>query len=697
MNSAAPDAARSSAGSTPQARAAAPHATQLPDYAALRPQDIEPMVRECVARVRSTLEQVCAPDGPAQPGWDDLVEPLQLATESLGRAWGMVSHLHAVVDTPELRRAFNEMLPRVTEVWTELGADPRLYARYRALRDGGGFAALTPLRRRIVEHALRDLRLSGAELSGQAHARYAAIEQRSAELEQAFSEHLLDATDAFTLRADAHQVEGLPQDLLQAAREAAGDDSGYVFTLHQPSYVPLMQQARDRELRQAMYRAYVTRASELGDPRLDNSDIMAELLALRFEQARLLGFGDFAELSLQPKMADSPRQVEDFLLDLARRARPYAERDLRELREFAAAQLGLAELQAWDIAFASERLREQRFDYSEQELRQYFTEPRVLAGLFELVRRLFGVRVLEQPAHGAWHPDVRLWRVERGDGELVGHFYTDLYARAGKRGGAWMDDARGRWQRPDGTLQTPVALLTCNFARGIGARPALLSHDDVQTLFHEFGHALHHLLTRVDELAASGLSGVEWDAVELPSQFLENYCWEWEVLRELGCHVDTGEALPRAMFERMLAARNFQSGMHTLRQVECSLFDLRVHRDLREFTAQAVADVAAQVRDEVAVVFAPEFSRFQHSFSHIFAGGYAAGYYSYKWAEVLSADAYAHFEEHGVLDPDTGARFRDEILARGSSRDAIESFRAFRGRDPNIDALLRHRGMAGHG
>ncbi|MDE2119288.1 MAG: M3 family metallopeptidase [Betaproteobacteria bacterium] len=668
-------------------------AAELPAFAALRPEHIEPAVRELVERVRRALEQVCAADRAAT--WDDLVEPLQLATEALSRAWGMVGHLHSVLDTPELRAAYNDMLPLVTQVWTELGADPRLNARYEALHASPGFATLDPLRRRIVEHALRDFRLSGAQLQGEAHARFADIEQRSAELEQMFSEHLLDATDGFSLRAREQQLAGLPDDVVQAAREAAGDQGGWLFTLHQPSYVPVMQHARDRELREAMYRAYVTRASELGDARLDNSKVMAELLALRHEQARLLGFQDFAELSLQPKMADSPDQVEKFLLDLARRARPHAERDLRELREFAASELGLPQLQAWDMAFASERLRERRYDYSEQELREYFTEPQVLQGLFELVQRLFGVRVTEQAATQAWHPDVRLWRIEHADGSLAGHFYTDLYARAGKRGGAWMDDARSRWLRPDGALQTPVALLTCNFAKGVAGRPALLSHDDVQTLFHEFGHGLHHLLTRVDELAASGLSGVEWDAVELPSQFLENFCWEWEVLRSIGRHAATGEALPRDMFDRMLAARNFQAGMQTLRQVEFSLFDLRVHRGLPQYTAAAIADVASRVRDEVAVVFPPDFARFQHSFSHIFAGGYAAGYYSYKWAEVLSADAFAQFEEHGVFDPDTGARFRDEILARGGSRDALESFRAFRGRDPSIDALLRHQGMAG--
>jgi oligopeptidase A len=419
------------------------------------------------------------------------------------------------------------------------------------------------------------------------------------------------------------------------------------------------------------------------------------LLALRHEEARLLGYTTYAELSLEPKMADSPAQVEGFLLDLARRARPYAQQELADLRAFAAEHLDLPELAPWDITYASERLREARYAYSEQEVKQYFTEPQVLSGLFELVQTLFGVRIQEDvTGRGtAWHPDVQLWRVETPQGHLVGQFYTDLHARPGKRSGAWMDDARARWLRPGGQIQSPVALLTCNFAAGVGGNPALLTHDDVQTLFHEFGHGLHHLLTQVDDIAASGISGVEWDAVELPSQFMENFCWEWDVLHKLTCHIDSGAPLPRALYNRMLAARNFQAGLQTLRQVEFSLFDLRLHHGLSNFTPQAVADVAAALRQEVSVVFPPDFYRFQHSFSHIFAGGYAAGYYSYKWAEVLSADAYAQFEEQGVLDASIGARFRDEILARGSSRPALESFRAFRGRDPNIEALLRHQGM----
>ena len=669
----------------------------LPAYDQVRPEHVKPAITRLIGEARAALTQVTDPATPAT--WAAVVDPLNLATERLSHAWGMVGHLNAVADTPELRTAFNAMLPEVTEFWTELGLDTGLHAQYKRLSESVEFTHLSTTRQRIISHALRDFRLSGAELQGEARQRYAQIQERSAELAQIFSEHLLDATNAATIDASTAEADGIPADVLQVAREAAATlgKSDYVFTLHQPSYVPVMQYGKNRSLRERIYRAYVTRASDLGDATLDNSAPMAELLQLRDEEARLLGFSSFAELSLAPKMADSAAQVEHFLLDLAQRARPHAERDLADLRAFATENLGLPELASWDIAFASERLREHRYDYSEQEVKPYFTEPQVLKGLFALVQTLFGVHIVEAPTPcGTWHPEVKLWDVLTPQGQGIGQFYTDLHARAGKRSGAWMDDARSRWLRPGqagACLQTPIALLTCNFAAGVGGQPALLTHDDVQTLFHEFGHGLHHLLTQVDELSASGISGVEWDAVELPSQFMENFCWEWEVLQRLTRHADTGASLPRTLFERMLAARNFQAGMQTLRQIEFSLFDLQLHHNLRSFTPQTVADVAVAVRRKVAVLFPPDFYRFQHSFSHIFAGGYAAGYYSYKWAEVLSADAYAQFEENGVLDPRTGARFRDEILARGSSRPALESFRAFRGRDPQIDALLRHQGM----
>ncbi len=668
--------------------------TGLPDYAAVRPEHVGPAIDALIAEADATLRQVAAPDTP--PTWQAMVEPLEAATERLGRAWGVVSHLNAVADTPELRAAYNAALPQVTEFWTRLGQDEGLLRQYQRLHDGPDVARLTPTRQRIVEHALRDFRLGGALLQGEARTRYAQIQERLAELSQSFSEHVLDATAAHADYATVDEVAGIPDDALQAAREAAQRDGrdGYKFTLHYPSYLPVMQHADHRPLRERLYRAYVTRASELGDARFDNSAIMAEILTLRREEAHLLGYADFAEVSLEPKMADTPAQVLQFLRDLASRARPFAEHDLDTLRAFARDALGLPDLEAWDVSWASEKLRQSRYALSEQEVRQYFTLPTVMAGLFRVIETLFRVAITRVPGDiQAWHPDVALYRIDAADGTLVGHFYVDLHARDGKRSGAWMDHVRSRWLDPDGRLQTPVATLTCNFPSPVGGKPALLSHDDVQTLFHEFGHGLHHLLTRVDDIAVSGISGVEWDAVELPSQLMENFCWEWEVLHFLTAHVDTGAPMPRELFDKLIAARNFQSGMKTLRQVEFSLLDMRLHHALATFTANAIAELVDDNRREVAVLQPPPFNRFLHSFSHIFAGGYAAGYYSYKWAEVLSADAYERFEEEGPLNPEVGRSYHDAILAVGGSRDAMESFKAFRGRAPRIDALLRHGGM----
>ncbi len=668
--------------------------TGLPAFADIRPEHVTPALDVLLADARAALERVVGDDVPAD--YDAMSAVLDVATERLGRAWGAVNHLNHVADTPELRAAYNANLPRVTEFHTALGADERLYAKYKALAAGPGAAALTPARRRALDNALRDFVLSGAELQGEAKERFAQIQERCAELHQAFSEHVLDATDRFALYVDPARLDGVPADVVEAAREQAakdGRDGQAKLTLHMPSYLPVMQYGTDRALREELYRAYVTRASEFGDPALDNSAIMRELLQLRHEEARLLEHETYAHLSLVPKMADSPEQVLAFLRDLARRARPYAERDLAELREFAARELGLADLQPWDLAFASERLKQARYAFSDQEVKQYFTEPRVLDGLFRIVETLFEVAIRPDEAP-VWHPSVRFYRVER-DGELVAQFYLDPYARNGKRPGAWMDDVRGRWARPDGEpgagVQTPVAHLVCNFAPPVGDRPALLTHDDVTTLFHEFGHGLHHMLTRVEDLGVAGISGVEWDAVELPSQFMENFCWEWDVLRRLTAHVDTGEPLPRALFDKMIAAKNFQSGLQTLRQVEFALFDMRVHHE--PDAAERLQAIIDEVRDEVAVVPRVPFNRFQHTFSHIFAGGYSAGYYSYKWAEVLSADAWSAFEEAGVFDAETGRRYRREILEAGGSRRAIENFVAFRGREPVIDALLRHQGM----
>jgi oligopeptidase A len=662
--------------------------TGLPLFDVIRPEHVSPAVDTLLADASAALERAVGPGVPAD--YDALSAVLDVATEKLGRAWGAVSHLNAVADTPELRAAYNENLPKVTEFYTRLGADERLYAKYKALHQSPAAAILSPARRKALSNAMRDFVLSGAELQGADKERFAAIQARLAELSQTYSEHVLDATDAFAYYASEAELDGVPDDVKQASRAAAQAEGkeGHKLTLHMPSYLPVMQYATQRALRERLYTAYITRASELGEPARDNSAVMREILALRQEEAQLLGYRNFAELSLVPKMADTPQQVGEFLRDLARRGRPHAEKDLAELREFAAGELGIAELQAWDMAFASERLKEARYAFSDQEVKMYFTEDKVLAGLFKIIETLFDVAIRPDGAP-TWHPAVRFFRIERG-GELIGQFYLDPYARNGKRPGAWMDDVRGRWKRPEGRLQTPVAHLVCNFAAPVNGKPALLTHDEVTTLFHEFGHGLHHMLTRVDDIGVAGISGVEWDAVELPSQFMENFCWEWDVVKHMTAHVDTGAPLPRELFDKMLAAKNFQSGLQMLRQVEFSLFDMRLHAE----PGSEVMPVLQQVREEVAVVRPPAFNRFAHAFSHIFAGGYAAGYYSYKWAEVLSADAYSAFEEAGVFDPATGRRYREAILEAGGSRPAIESFKAFRGREPRIDALLRHQGMA---
>ena len=668
----------------------------IPLFDQIKPEHVSPAIDVLLAQAEAALDKVTGPDVPAD--YDALSLMLDVATETLGRAWGAVGHLNSVADTAELRAAYNENLPRMTEFYTRLGADERLYAKYKALALSEQGLTLSAPRKRALDNALRGFVLGGAELQGAAKERFAAIQEQQAALSQAFSEHVMDATDAFAHYASTEELAGVPQDVQDATRAAAqaeGKD-GHKLTLHMPSYLPVMQYATNRGLRETMYRAYSTRASEQGPAERDNSPLMQQIVALRQEEAQLLGYGSFADVSLVPKMASNPQQVIDFLRDLAKRARPFAEKDMAEMRDFAKTECGLADLQAWDVAFVSEKLKEARYAFSDQEVKQYFTEPTVLKGLFGLIETLFDVTISPDTAP-VWHESVRFFRIERR-GELIGQFYLDPYARSGKRPGAWMDDVRGRWKRPDtNQTQTPVAHLVCNYAAGVGGKPALLTHDDVTTLFHEFGHGLHHMLTKVDDIGVAGISGVEWDAVELPSQFMENFCWEWDVVQKLTHHVDTGESLPRALFDKMTAAKNFQSGMMTLRQIEFSLFDMRLHAEVgQEQRVQAVLD---EVRQEVAVNIPPSFNRFQHSFSHIFAGGYAAGYYSYKWAEVLSADAYAAFEEaadgqSGVLNVDVGRRYREAILEAGGSRSAMENFKAFRGREPQIDALLRHQGMS---
>jgi oligopeptidase A len=664
----------------------------LPRFAEFKPELVAPAIDQLLAENRALVERASGPDVP--PTWSDFVQPLEDANERLHRAWGIVGHLNAVMNNPELREAYNSNLPKVTQYYTELGQHPGLFAKFKALRSGPDFEGLSRAQKKIVENELRDFRLGGAELPPAKQTRFKEISERLSQLSSRFSDNLLDATNAFAYFVTAPtEAAGIPEDVLAAAREAAQADGrpGWKFTLHAPSYLPVMQYADNRGLRELMYRGYVTRASEFGKPEWDNTPLIAEILGLRQEQARLLGFPDYTAYSLEPKMADSPRQVLDFLNELAARAKPYAERDLKEATEFARAELGLGKLEAWDLAYASEKLRARRYAFSDQEVKQYFPETRVLPGMFKLVETLYGLKI--EPAQGpVWHPDVRFYSIRDHAGVLVGQFYVDLYARPTKRGGAWMDETLTR-RLKEGRVQTPVAYLNCNFSAPVGGKPALFTHDEVSTLFHEFGHGLHHLLTRVDYLGVSGINGVEWDAVELPSQFMENFCWEWDVLRPMATHVDTGAPLPRALFDKMLAAKNFQSGMQTVRQLEFALFDLHLHHDYDPAGAQSALDLLNEVRRRVSVVFPPAYNRFPHNFSHIFSGGYAAGYYSYKWAEVLSADAYSLFEENGVLDPQTGQHFWNEILGMGGSRPALESFVAFRGREPKIDALMRHNGM----
>jgi len=663
----------------------------LPLFDQIKPEAIAPAVDELLANADSALETVTQPDFPSR--WDEIAKVLDVATERLGRAWGVVGHLNAVADTPELRAAYNAALPKVTEFWTRLGSDERLYAKYKAIDP----ASLRPDQRQAHKNAIRNFVLSGAELQGEAKKRFADIQERQAELSQKFSENALDATDSYAYYAKEDELAGVPEDVVHAARAAAQaeEKDGYKLTLKMPSYLPVMQFGHHRLLRERLYRAYVTRASDQGDPKFDNGALIREILALRQEEARLLGYKDFAEVSLVPKMAKSPEEVIRFLRDLAKRARPYAEKDVADMRAFAGEKLGIADPQAWDWSYIAEKLKEERYAFSEQEVKEYFTAPKVLAGLFKIIETLFEVDIRRDYAP-AWHTCVEFYRIERAS-RLVGQFYLDPAARNGKRGGAWMDDVRARWLRPDdGRLQTPVAHLVCNFAEGVDGKPPLLTHDDVITLFHESGHGLHHMLTQVDERDVSGISGVEWDAVELPSQFMENFCWEWGVLKHMTAHVDTGEPLPRELFDKMLAAKNFQSGLATLRQIEFALFDMLLHTE--HDPAEDFMPLLSRVRDEVAVLHPPPFNRMAHTFSHVFAGGYAAGYYSYKWAEVLSADAYAAFEEtagnDGVPSVETGRKYRQAILESGGSRPAMESFKAFRGREPTLDALLRHQGMA---
>ncbi len=664
----------------------------LPRYTDFTPKQVAPALDQLLTENRALIARLAADTAAAT--WANFVAPLADANERLHRTWGQVSHLNAVMNSPALREAYNAQLPHITQYHTELGQHAGLHRKFKTLHTDSGFTALSPAQQKIIDNELRDFRLGGADLGPAEKQRYTEISDRLSLLGSRFSDNLLDATNAWSHTVtDPAGLAGLPEDARAAAREAAAADqqAGWKFTLHAPSYMPILQYADDRALRERLYHAYVTRASEFGDAKLDNTPLIAEIVALRREIAQLLGFHNYAEYSLEPKMADSPAQVLEFLRELAQRAQPYARQDLAELEAFARETLGMAKLEAWDMAYAAEKLRGARYAFSENEVKQYFPETAVLPGMFKLIETLYGLTITASEAP-LWHPDVRFYAIRDRNDVLVGQFYLDLYARTSKRGGAWMDDAITRRATAQG-IQAPVAYLNCNFSPPIGGRPALFTHDEVITLFHEMGHGLHHLLTRVDDLGVSGINGVEWDAVELPSQFMENFCWEWDVVQPMTRHADSGQALPRALFDKMIAAKNFQSGLQTVRQIEFSLFDLRLHYDFDPAGTQTALQLLAAVRSEVAVILPPPYNRFPNNFSHIFAGGYAAGYYSYKWAEVLSADAYSLFEENGVLDPATGMHFWNEVLAVGGSRPALESFVAFRGREPKIDALLRHNGM----
>ncbi|MEQ1663148.1 MAG: M3 family metallopeptidase [Thiobacillus sp.] len=670
----------------------------LPRFAEFKPEFVTPAIDKLLADCRAAVARAMDAATPAE--WAAFVRPMDDANEKLSRAWGQVSHLHSVMDSPELREVYNENLPKETVYSAELGQNEALFAKFKALKAAPAYATLSTAQKKIVENELRDFRLGGAELPSDQKARFMAIQEELAALSAKFEENLLDATNDYALYIDdVSELAGLPADDMAAMRAAAEADSqpGWKITLHMPSYLPVMQYADSHALREILYRAYVTRASEFGKAELDNTPLISQILKLRREAAVMLGFKNYAEESLVSKMAETPADVLKFLSDLDARARPCAEKDVAELKAFAASELGITDLQAWDKAYVSEKLRVARYSFSDQEVKQYFPEPRVLAGLFKLVETLYGLHIRQDSAP-VWHPDVTFYTLTDHAGNKVGQFYLDLYARASKRGGAWMDDVITRRSLPSvdgsGSTQTPVAYLNCNFAPPVGDKPALFTHDEVITLFHETGHGLHHLLTQIEELGVSGINGVEWDAVELPSQVMENFCWEWDVLKHMTAHVESGEPLPSALFDKMLAAKNFQAGLDTLRQIELSTFDMRLHDDFDPNAGRSAMDLLNDIRKTTAVMMPPAYNRFPNNFSHIFAGGYAAGYYSYKWAEVLSADAYALFEENGVLSSEIGHRFWSEILAQGGARPALESFKAFRGREPTLDALLRHNGMA---
>jgi len=667
------------------------HFAGLPKFNEIKPEHVSPALDTLLNEGKQTIAALATSTD--DPTWQNFALKLEDLDEKISRAWSQVSHMNSVVNSPELREAYNENLAKLTDFYSDLAQDERLYAKYRAIQNSPDFAKLNSAQQKIIDNEVRDFKLGGAELAADQKARFKAINEELSKLAAKFEENVLDTTNEYALYVEnTFELTGIPEDVLQTAKDAADMDkkAGHKFTLHFPSYIPVLQYADNRSLRETLYRAYATRASEFGNIKFDNTPIITQLLKLRLESAQMLGFNNFSELSLATKMADTPKQVIEFLQTLASRAKPYAEQDMQELVAYAS-KLGIDDIQAWDVAYVSEKLREEKYAFSDLEVKQYFPEAKVMAGLFKVVETIFGVFVKKSNAP-TWHKDAHFYEITDHGGKLIGQFYLDLYARNNKRGGAWMDDAITRRIVGD-KLTTPVAYLTCNFSAPVGDKPALFTHDEVITLFHEFGHGLHHMLTQVSDYSVSGIKGVEWDAVELPSQFMENFCWEWDVLRHMTEHVETGAQLPRELFEKMVAAKNFQAGMQTVRQIEFSLFDIKLHSEFDPNGKKTPLALLEEIRDQVAVVRPPKWNRFPNNFSHIFAGGYAAGYYSYKWAEVLSADAYSLFEEHGILSAEAGQKFWQEILSRGGSRPAMESFVAFRGREPNIDALLRHNGM----
>lgn len=664
----------------------------LPLFDQIKPDHISPAIESILKEANTLIESLKKKSATAS--WENFVEPIEIISEKISRAWGQIEHLNAVVNSDNLRKAYNDNLIKLTEFYTNLSQDESLYKKYQSLKDSEAFKSLTSSQKRIIDNVLREFKLGGAELNETDKKRFKAIQEKLAKLSTQFEENILDATNEFSIFVDnLDELMGIPEENIRKALADAKEDKreGYKFTLHFPSYLPVMQYADSRPLREKLYHAYATRASELASPKFDNTKLIEEILALRYESSKLLGFKNFTEMSLVTKMAKSSEEVISFLMDLANKAKPFALKDMDELKSFSKT-LNIEKLEAWDVAYVSEKLRQAKYSFSENEVKQYFPEHRVLKGLFKVVETIFKLKIIKSDAP-TWHKDVSFYSIKNEDDELIGQFYFDLYARNHKRGGAWMDEAISRYKN---SLESshPVAFLTCNFSSPSENKPALFSHDDVITLFHEFGHGLHHMLTTVDDYSISGIKGVEWDAVELPSQFMENFCWEWEVVKHMTEHVDNKDPLPKTLFDKMIEAKNFQSGMQTLRQIEFSLFDIRLHTEYSNQNKINPLTLLETIRDEIAVVRPPSWNRFPNSFSHIFAGGYAAGYYSYKWAEVLASDAFSLFEEQGILSSHAGQKFKNEVLSKGGSRPAMESFVAFRGREPSVDALLRHNGMA---